>query len=185
MTVPSSTIDLLVLLDDGAAYPYLYFWGHTPKKQGVVDKSCLSQWWPCSFTVDGDAYSSAEQFMMAEKARVMGDAETRAEILATHGPAAVKKLGRKVRNYDEAKWRAARFDVVVRGNIAKFASDDALRAFLLATGDAVLVEASPDDAVWGIGLAEHDPEAKDPRTWKGTNLLGFALMHARAALKGS
>jgi ribA/ribD-fused uncharacterized protein len=170
--------DLLRAIEAGKAFEYVYFWGHTGEGIG---KHVLSQWYPCSFVVDGVTYTSAEQFMMAEKARLMRDEETRAQMLATDNPSKVKALGRAVKNYDGALWDRERFDVVVRGNVAKF-SEPSLRAYLVGTGDAVLVEASPQDAIWGIGLAENDPLAKDPRTWKGMNLLGFALMKARATL---
>ena len=80
---------------------------------------------------------------------------------------------------------AHRYDVVVRGSLAKFGSDPALRAYLAATAPAVLVEASPYDRVWGIGLPGDDPRAPDPRAWRGLNMLGFALTEARRQLTGS
>lgn len=165
----------------GKNVPFVFFWGHTPKTAGVVDKACLSQWWPCSFVVDGNAYSSAEQFMMAEKARIMGDEETRARIFAERDPKAIKALGRAVKNYDAARWDLEKLGVVVAGNLAKFSSDPRLKEFLLSTGDAILVEASPEDTIWGIGLAESDARARDPAQWRGANLLGFALMRVRAS----
>jgi len=75
------------------------------------------------------------------------------------------------------------FEIVVAGSVAKFGHDPGLREFLLATGDRVLVEASPRDRVWGIGLGASSERAEDPRQWRGLNLLGFALMRARAALR--
>jgi ribA/ribD-fused uncharacterized protein len=171
--------ELLRAVEAGKAFEYVYFWGHTGEGIG---KHVLSQWYRCSFVVDGTAYNSAEQFMMAEKARLMGDEDARAKMLASSDPGEIKALGRAVKNYDGALWDRERFDVVVRGNVAKF-SNAPLRAWLLGTGESVLVEASPKDAIWGIGLDEHDERAKDPRRWKGANLLGFAIMNARAALK--
>lgn len=94
----------------------------------------------------------------------------------------MKKLGRKVRNYDDVTWKEKRFDVVVKGNIAKFSQNEKLQNFLLSTGDKILVEASPKDTVWGIGLDESSPEAIQPSKWKGDNLLGFALMEVRDIL---
>jgi ribA/ribD-fused uncharacterized protein len=121
--------------------------------------------------------------MMAEKARLFGDEEMREKILATHDSSQAKRLGRKVRGFDEARWSAARFEIVTRGNRSKFGQHEGMRQYLLATGDDVLVEASPVDCVWGIGLARDDPRAADPRTWRGANLLGFALCRARALLR--
>jgi ribA/ribD-fused uncharacterized protein len=53
---------------------------------------------------------------------------------------------------------------------------------LLGTNVRVLAEASPSDRIWGIGLGADDECASDPRRWNGLNLLGFALMSARATL---
>jgi ribA/ribD-fused uncharacterized protein len=161
----------------GARFRYHFFYGHRREPDGV-----LSQWWPCAFAVDGQAYATAEQFMMAGKARLFGDDEALARILAEPDPAACKRLGRGVRGFDHDVWASARFDLVVAGNLAKFGQSDHLGAILLATGDAILVEASPTDRIWGIGLSASDPRAADPATWRGQNLLGFALVAARAQL---
>ncbi len=120
--------------------------------------------------------------MMAEKARLFGDMAMRDQILAARSPSHAKALGRQVRGFTEARWRAHRVEIVERGLMAKFAEHDALCAYLRTTGSKVLVEASPHDRHWGIGLAAADPGAKDPRRWRGENLLGFALMRVRAQL---
>ncbi|MHB9758487.1 NADAR family protein [Streptomyces sp. BYX5S] len=164
---------------------YLHFWGHTPRKDGTIGASCLSQWWPSPFTVDGVEYATAEHWMMAEKARLFGDAEAERRAIAAGHPSEAKKAGRLVRGFDDAVWERARFGVVVEGSVHKFASDPGLREFLVGTGDRVLVEASPMDRVWGIGLAADDAAAQDPRRWRGANLLGFALMAARERLRAA
>ena len=145
--------------------------------------SPFSQWYPCRFELAGVVYTCAEQFMMHGKARLFDDAAVAAEILATPDPRTHKALGRKVRGFDSARWDAACREVVYRGNLAKFSQDEELRALLLATGDRTLVEASPTDKIWGIGLAADDPRALDPASWRGQNLLGQALMRVRAALR--
>ena len=160
---------------------FVFFWGHTDRGEGLT-KACLSQWFPCSFVVDGQYYNCAEQYMMAEKARIFGDEEIRQQILAEYSQLAMKKLGRKVRNYDDVTWKEKRFDVVVKGNFAKLSQNEKLQNFLLSTGEKILVEASPKDTVWGIGLDESSPEAIQPSKWKGENLLGFALMEVRDIL---
>lgn len=177
--------ELLQALSRGEAFTFQPFYGHTPRADGRQSDACFSQWWRCEFVVDDVRYSSAEQFMMAEKARVCGDGETLARILTTHEPSLVKKLGREVRNYDEAKWSAARFAAVTRGSLAKFSATPALREFLLATGEAVLVEAAPRDRIWGVGLGRDNPLIHDPTKWRGQNLLGFALVTARARMRAS
>lgn len=167
----------------GAAVKYLHFWGHRPRPDGRIGQSCLSQWWPSPFVVDGLGYATAEHWMMAAKARLFEDAGAEQRILAARSPAQAKKEGRLVRGFDEETWRRERFRIVVEGSVHKFASDAGLRAFLLGTGRRVLVEASPMDRVWGIGLAADDEAAMDPQRWRGPNLLGFALMEARERLR--
>jgi ribA/ribD-fused uncharacterized protein len=166
----------------GARPKYLFFWGHQPLPGGEIGKPCLSQWWTAPFILDGDRYPTAEHSMMAEKARLFGDEETRARILKAPNPGAAKRLGREVRGFEESRWAEARFEIVVRGNREKFGQHPELREFLLGTGKRVLVEASPVDRIWGIGLAAADPRAEHPEQWRGLNLLGFALMEVRSLL---
>jgi ribA/ribD-fused uncharacterized protein len=179
----------------GERLRYVRFWGHTPRRgrgDGSPGPWCLSQWWPAPFTVEGVEYATAEHWMMASKARLFGDAEAEERVLATADPGAAKAAGRTVRGFDEEVWARHRFGIVVEGGVHKFGQDGGLRAYLLATGGAsraggggggrVLVEASPLDRVWGIGLAADDGRAADPARWRGLNLLGFALMEARERL---
>jgi ribA/ribD-fused uncharacterized protein len=173
---------LLTAVRRGQRPKYLMFWSHQSKSQGTVGRECLSQWWPAAFMVDGERYGSAEHFMMAEKARVFGDEEMRRRILDARNPGAAKRFGREVRGFQDAVWTDARFPIVVRGNDAKFRQNPALGEFLIATKDRVLVEASPVDRIWGIGLAADAPGADNPEKWRGLNLLGFALMKVRAGL---
>lgn len=184
MTTPTSQAltDLLVRTARGDRVRYLFFWGHRPRRDGSPSPSCLSQWWPAPFTVDGVEYLTAEHWMMAAKARLFGDAEAQARVLAAPHPHAAKAAGRQVRGFDEAMWREHRFGIVVEGGLHKFGAHAELRAFLLATRDRVLVEASPLDRVWGIGLAADDERAPEPARWRGGNLLGFALMEVRERL---
>ena len=178
-----SVTDLLLQLDQGYRPRYHCFWGHQPEKDGSIGKGCLSQWFHAPFTVDGDNFPTAEHFMMAGKARLFADEEARLRVLASPSPAAAKQVGRSVRNFDDGRWNAQRFDIVVQGNVAKFGQNPAMRDFLFATGDRVLVEASPRDRIWGIGMGAANPDAEQPRKWRGQNLLGFALMAARAQLR--
>ncbi|MFB4303985.1 NADAR family protein [Actinomadura sp. NTSP31] len=168
---------LIRLHDEGARVKYLFFWGHRTPGPGY-----LSQWWPSPFSVDGVTYATAEHYMMAGKARLFGDEETAAAVIAAPHPGAAKDLGRRVRGFREDAWAAHRTSVVVAANQAKFTQHPELRDYLAGTGDRVLVEASPLDRVWGIGLAADDPRAANPAEWLGQNLLGFALMAVRATL---
>jgi ribA/ribD-fused uncharacterized protein len=172
-------------LAGGAEVDFLFFWGHTPKRAGAVDASCLSQWFERAFEIDGVRYATAEHFMMASKAKLFGDTEAFARVLRAPSPADAKAIGRTVRDYDDDKWERARFDAVVRGNVAKFSQHEDLRGFLLGTRERVLVEASPRDPIWGIGLGASNPAARDPKKWRGRNLLGFALMEARSTIRAA
>ncbi|MCA9546185.1 MAG: NADAR family protein [Myxococcales bacterium] len=172
---------LRAAVEGGARFSYVCFWSHNGDA-ARVDRDCLSQWAPVGFTVDGQRYATAEHWMMAEKARLFGDAEHRAAILAAAHPKQVKALGRQVRGFDQATWLAHRDGIVQAGNRHKFTQNPAERAWLLGTGDQILVEASPVDLVWGVGWAPDRPEARDPHRWRGLNRLGFALMRVRAEL---
>ncbi|GAA4391062.1 NADAR family protein [Hymenobacter koreensis] len=185
--LPSAITDLVSLrqaVAQGQALKYLFFWGHTPIPNArTVGKECLSQWYPAAFEVDGERYVTAEHFMMAEKARLFGDEAIRTKILSAKHPDQAKRLGREVLHFDAETWDAARFNIVVRGCTAKFEQHPALRAYLLTTGDRVLVEASPVDTIWGIGLPQQDARALNPAAWQGLNLLGFAMMEVRTRLQ--
>ncbi|OTG79266.1 hypothetical protein B9T33_12350 [Acinetobacter sp. ANC 5054] len=174
--------DLQEQVQQGQKFKYLCFWGHTQKQKDSVDKSCFSQWFPSPFVIDDVEYKTAEHFMMAQKAKLFADEEIFQKILEANHPNEAKALGRKIQNYQENVWLEHRFDVVVKGNIAKFTQHPELKAFLLNTQERILVEASPVDKIWGIGLATDDEKAEKPLQWKGLNLLGFALMVVRTQL---
>lgn len=174
---------LRTAVTDGQSYEYLLFYGHTPSADGRVGSQCLSQWYGAGFELEGVYYATAEHRMMAGKAEVFGDAEMRERIIAASGPAEAKQLGRQVRNFDDRTWKARRFEIVVEASIAKFGQNAPLGEFLLGTEDKVLVEASPRDRIWGIGMGRNNPDATNPLLWRGQNLLGFALMKARDVLR--
>lgn len=159
---------------------FVFFWGHRPVDK--IGHNCLSQWFPCKFKVDGIEYNCAEQYMMAEKARVFKDDETLKLIMAETNPSVIKAFGRQVKNFDADVWSAKCRAVVYKGNLAKFTQNEDLKKYLLSTGDLTLVEASPYDKIWGIGMSVDDKGVDDPKNWKGMNLLGKVLMAVRSAL---
>jgi ribA/ribD-fused uncharacterized protein len=182
MTLPLSIDDLHQRVRAGEAYKYVHFWGHRVPKDGRITSSCFSQWYGAAFVVDGVRCPTAEHYMMAAKARLLNDNDSLARVLAASSPAAAKAIGRGVRGFNEDEWKRHRFEIVCQASVAKFDQDRELREYLLSTKNRVLVEASPTDRAWGIGMAASDSAAQNPLLWRGLNLLGFALMSARETL---
>lgn len=170
---------LLAQLAAGQTFKYLYFWGDKTRGDDVVTASCLSQWYPVGFTHEGIRYPTAEHWMMAEKARLFNDDEILAKILVAEKPAVAKKLGREVKNFDVNVWKTEMRKIVANGSYLKFSQNPDLLTFLKTTGNKVLVEASPYDPHWGIGMGKDEAESITPDKWKGTNWLGWCLMEAR------
>ena len=146
------------------------------------DNTPFSQWHPSCFEVDRITFTHAEQYMMYGKAKLFDDHATAAAILMAAHPSEQKRLGQQVKNFHEHIWVQERERIVKAGNRAKFKQNPDMLAALLATDGTVLVEASPTDRIWGIGLAVDDPRALDQTQWLGLNLLGFALTDLRAEL---
>jgi ribA/ribD-fused uncharacterized protein len=168
----------------GGSFELLFFSGYQPLPNGKIGTSCLSQWWTAPFEIDGDLYATAEHYVMVAKARLFGDEAMAAHILASSAPEEALDLGREVRGFEQSVWAAARYDIVVAANRAKFTARPELGVYLTQhTGQKILVHANPGDQLWGIGLAPNDIRARKPTEWRGRNLLGFALMEVRDELR--
>ena len=168
----------------GQRYKFLFFWGHQPQADGSIGAGCLSQWWPCHFEAEGVGYTCAEQYMMAQKAVLFGDEEVLREIMNAGHPKQFKALGRKISGFKQDIWDNSCRDIVTAGNVAKFSQNSELGDYLINTKERVLVEASPYDKIWGIGMGKDNPKCENPSLWNGTNYLGFCLMEARDILRG-
>lgn len=175
--------DILNRYNSGEKLDFVFFWKPYPNNR--ICESCLGQWWMSSFVIDGIRYNCAEQYMMAEKARLFDGNEKllNEKIMVETNPAKHREYGRMVQNYDDTVWNANRKNVVVKGNIAKFSQNEQLKNYLLGTGDKILVEASPYDNIWGIKMAADNNLILNPNNWKGQNNLGFALMEVRDILR--
>jgi hypothetical protein len=145
-------------------------------------ESPFSQWHPVEFVVKGQRFVCAEQYMMYGKAVLFGDLQVAQRILASASPKTHKALGREVSGFDESRWVRERERIVYEGNHAKFTQNPKLLELLLATAGTELVEASPTDRIWGVGLSEEDPRIQDPAQWRGQNLLGKVLTRLREDL---
>lgn len=174
---------LLQSIEQGKDLEYLFFWGHRPSKDGKIGPSCLSQWWPSSFSVAGVTYKSAEHWMMASKARMFKDDEMLERILKASSAAKAEKLGRLIYNVDEVFWAEQRYELAKEGAYHKFVQAPKLKAYLLSTGDKILAESSPLDNTWGIGITRDHKNAPYPGLWPGKGLLGFALMEVRDLIR--
>lgn len=151
----------------------------------------FSQWYRSPFEINGSTYRTAEHWMMASKAALFQDTAVMAEIMKAKDPSDVKALGRQIAGYDDETWRKVRFQIVCRGSYEKFRQSPELLAYLLDTGDREIVEASPYDKIWGVGMGaaaaatfyREQMLAYDWCEWPGLNLLGEALMAARTMLQ--
>lgn len=162
---------------------FLFFWGHQPSKDGSISTSCLSQWWKSEFESGGKRYKTAEHWMMAKKAELF-DPDRIEQILKAKSPAQAKMIGRNVEGFSNEIWDKHKYEIVRQGTFLKFSQNEELATFLINTKKRILVEASPVDPIWGLGLAKDHRNAGNPSKWRGENLLGFALMEVRDELAG-
>jgi len=145
-------------------------------------KHILGQWHKFDFTVEGITFNCPEQWMMYQKAILFNDQASADKILLEKHSYQQQQLGRTVKGYKQDKWDAYKFEIVKQGNLHRFRADEEGRKVLFSTAPLILVEASPVDRVWGIGLGEGDPLADDENNWRGSNLLGKALTEVRTIL---
>ena len=116
---------------------------------------------------------------MAEKCLLFNNKTAWEKVISSPKPGLAKDVGRSIKDFDQETWDQNKCDIVIKGNIAKFSQNPDLKEFLLNTKERVLVEASPLDIIWGVGLDQDNPNISNPYYWKGSNLLGFCLMEVR------
>jgi len=166
---------------------YLFFWKTTHVN------GWASQWYPASFeaTLEMDEgvmetirFPTAEHWMMTQKALLFSDKAVARKVIEADGSNMrhVKSLGRQVENFNEERWAKERGRIVLEGNMLKFGQNADLREKLMQTGEKIIVEASPMDKIWGIGMGESKALSTNQSKW-GLNLLGKALMETREKLK--
>ena len=143
----------------------------------------LSNWYPSPFELDGERFSSVEQFIMFRKCCLFADTDMQVAVLSTDNPAKQQEIGRSAPWYNEKIWGGVRQVVAFRGLMAKFSQNKELGQQLLDTGNAVLVECAGSDRVWACGLHLDDEDRLDASKWRGTNVLGYALMEVREAIR--
>lgn len=152
------------------------FWGSA---------SPFSQWYKCKFTVlfkseykkdTNVTFVNAGQWMMFRKAQTFGDLDQADKILKEKSPKKVKQMGRRIKYFDEKQWDVEKYDIVRQGNIYKFSQNPDLKKVILATKNKYIIEASPYDRIWGVGLGSKNKNIYDTDKWKEQNLLGKAIM---------
>ena len=127
----------------------------------------LSNFWPTIVWYNGEMYGSVEHAYQAAKTL---DTADRAWIRSLSSPWAAKRAGRSV--VLRKDWETYRLAIMYELVRHKFEDDDGLRAKLLATGDAELVEGNHwGDTFWGVCGG------------KGRNELGKILMRVRGELR--
>lgn len=154
---------------------FYFFWESSSK---------FSQWYPSSINEMDQIFTSAEQYMMYHKAELFLDRKIAKKILLEGEPREIKKLGRQIKYFDEILWDFNKINIVYNGNKLKFMQNEEFKKLLVSTSGLTLVEASPDDTVWGIGLSEKDNRSLNRKSWLGKNLLGEILTQIRYELMG-
>ena len=156
---------------------YLFFWHEYEANRE------LSNWFPSEFIIDCFEYQHVEQYFMSQKARIFQNPKIHTKILLTRSPKECKALGRRLGTGSMPLWNTLKYDIMKTAVREKFPQNENLQKFLLNTGDKILVEASPYDIIWGIGLSVKDAIETPPISWPGRNLLGEILMEVRAELR--
>lgn len=153
---------------------HVYFW-----------EGPFSNWHPAEIVdpINGNKFANTEQGFMWYKATFFGDKTIAESILNTSDPAVVKHLGRIIRGYNDKAWETVRLGYMNYVNYLKYSQDEGLKKILIETGEKILVEASPYDKVWGVGLSENDEKILESKHWQGRNLLGISLMIVRDMVK--
>lgn len=151
---------------------YVFFWN------GIY-----SQWHQAPMEIDGIKYNCCEQYMMHQKALYFGDTEIAKKVMLATDPREQKQLGRQIKGFYKDVWDKVNLQIVYKGNYAKFTQNEDLKAELLSTGNRILVEASPYDPIWGIGIGEEEFGIDNPINWRGQNLLGWTITLVKQELQ--
>ena len=150
--------------------------------QGI--HSVFSIFHPAPFSMNGIKYANSEQYFQSQKGAVMDDDITHRKIMLTNNPFKIKRLSRRIRNYEDSKWQSVMTKVMYDAVKAKFEQNPALGALLISTGTLKIIEASPDHT-WGCGLALKHPQVMSEPAWHGTGKMCDILSRVREELRSS
>lgn len=156
---------------------HIFFW---------MPDSFMSNWYSPSplYLIDHPSvrFENSEAAFMFLKAMTFGDLFVAKQVIANQDPKYTKGLGKTVNGFTDEVWAEERYNCMLDACFAKFTQNPKLAKKLLATGSKILVEASPYDKIWGVGLAPNDVRVLNPANWRGLNLLGEVLMDIRDLL---
>ena len=141
--------------------------------------SPLSNMFDCDFVVDGVWYHTTEQFIVVQKAMLFGDADIISQVRQLRNPVQMKQRGKEIKGLNRDEWHVKAPALILPGLLAKFEQVNVCRAMLLATGDRLLVEASPHDLFWGVGIGLNDVRLWNRKYHRGHNMMGKLLMTVR------
>ena len=164
--------------------PHVYFWKPKLQQHGVLDSAVCCNWWIEPVTYQGIKFRSAEHAMMWAKANLFDDHLAMKAVLETRDPWSVKAIGRQVMAFIDEEWDDNSYKFVRDICYAKFSQSKRLNFFILSQRpDTLFVEASPLDHIWGVKLDERHPDVMNFKTWRGYNLLGYALTEAMRKIR--
>lgn len=163
----------------------VYFWagilGNWSRVKGGIEV-------PAELSITGESFMvpTSEHVYMYLKAKYFEDTEIASKIIQTPDPKEAKKLGRKVKGFDEEKWKEVRQEYMWKALTLRYKYDKRFRDYLGKPEfeGHHFVEANPYDIVWSCGYLEDDPRVDlSEETWPGLNLLGKLLDRLRKEKK--
>jgi ribA/ribD-fused uncharacterized protein len=135
------------------------------------DYGWLSNFYPARISVGGKTWPTSEHYFQAQK---FAGTPREEEIRRATKARLAAELGRSRKHPLRPDWEQVKDAVMRQAVLAKFTQHADLRASLLATGDALLVEHTENDAYWGDG-----------GDGSGRNRLGEILMSVRDELRAA
>lgn len=174
-------IDYDVLKEVNITDDYVAFWGSVFSNFYPCDIHVTEDWWGKPIDIH---FSCSEQYFMWLKATHFGDDEIAEKIVKAKTPQEAKRLGRQVKNFDDADWCEVREPAMWNAVWLKFSQNEDLKKIITDPIFAKrrFVEGSPVDRIWGVGLVWNDPKIADKKNWSGLNLLGETLDKVRRQL---
>ena len=138
----------------------------------------------CAIEINGSviSFKTSEHALMALKAVEFGDTVALKRIIEAKYPGDARRIGRHIKGYNNDTWSRVRYDRMKQCLVAKYTQNEYYKNELLKTGDKVLVDASPTDKIWGVGVGIGDRALYSESTWNGQNLLGRCLMEVRSEI---